>query len=166
MEVICSAYLIREKYEVDIEHPLNKNLLCDIYGVKGEGSFIIEVETGFIPPENAIDPQLYWKARIASKIARYSNYSNRFALASPPTTLLPIPKVFLKPPRYRKKEEVEEIKELCDFYYSNPPVSFEEILNARIHHIFIINVDKGNMKLLTPEDYLNLLKNYFEKIDA
>jgi hypothetical protein len=69
MELICAKHLIQKGFDVEIEHDLDK-VSCDVYGVKGFGSVIIEVETGFVPPENAVDPLTYLKARIASKITR------------------------------------------------------------------------------------------------
>ena len=65
-----------------------------------------------------------------------------------------IPEAFIKPPRYRDKREVEEVKALCDLYYRNPPVSMEEILNSRLHTIFIVNVDKVTAKEVDPVTYL------------
>jgi len=45
MEMVCAKHLIRRGYEVDIERPVD-GLICDLYGVKGFGSHIVEVETG------------------------------------------------------------------------------------------------------------------------
>ncbi len=64
-----------------------------------------------------------------------------------------IPPALTKPSRFRTEEEVKEIKKLCDIYYSNPPVSIEEIKNARIHAIFILDVDKATVKETEPEGY-------------
>ena len=154
MELICAAELLRKGYGVEVEYPLERNLLCDLYGWKGDGSLIVEVETGFVPPDHALDPVTYRKARIISKIVRYSNYATKFGLASPPYYIMDIPEVFIKPPRYRDKREVEEVKALCDLYYRNPPVSVEEILNSRLHAIFIVNVDDVTAKEVDPVTYL------------
>ena len=45
-----------------------------LFGKKGDGTAIIEIETGFTPPEHALDTVDYYAARIVSKIARYSKY--------------------------------------------------------------------------------------------
>jgi hypothetical protein len=140
MELICAKYLILDGYEVNVEYFLD-GLSCDIYAVKCYGTLIIEVETGFIPPKHALDPLTYCRARIASKISRYSGYANKFCLGIPPHYLVQIPVVLTKPPRYRTPKEVDEVKDLCDMYYSTPPVSLEEIRNARIHAIYILDVD-------------------------
>lgn len=152
MELVCAKYLISAGYDVDVERLLD-SISCDIYALKGFGSLIVEVETGFIPPEHALDPLTYCKARIASKITRYSGYAEKFSLASPPHYIMQIPPTLIKPPRYRREEEIKEVKMLCDLYYRNPPVSLEEIKNARLHTIYILDVDKVEIKEIDPSEY-------------
>jgi hypothetical protein len=153
MELVCAKHLILKGYEVDIERPID-GLVCDLYGVKGLGSHIVEVETGFIPPRHALNPAKYRKSRIASKIIRYGNHSDKFALGVPPYYLLQIPDILVKPPRDRTPKDLKYLKALCDLYYKNPPVSLEEIRNARIHTIYIIDVDKITIKEIDPTTYL------------
>jgi len=153
MELVCAKHLILKGYEVDIERPIN-GLVCDLYGVKGLGSHIVEVETGFIPPSHALDPSSYRKSRIASKIIRYGNHSDKFALGVPPYYILQIPTTLIKPPRDRTSEDLKYLKTLCDLYYINPPVTFDEIRNARIHTIYIIAVDEVAVREIDPATYL------------
>ena len=153
MELVCAKHLILKGYEVDIERPIN-GLICDLYGVKGLGSHIVEVETGFIPPRHALDPANYRKSRIASKIIRYGNHSDKFALGVPPYYLLQIPTILVKPPRDRTMEDLKYLKTLCDLYYRNPPVTSDEIRNARIHTIYIIDVDGVAVREVDPATYL------------
>jgi hypothetical protein len=153
MELVCAKHLILKGYEVDIERPID-GLVCDLYGVKGLGSHIVEVETGFIPPSHALDPANYRKSRIASKIIRYGNHSDKFALGVPPYYLLQIPTILVKPPRDRTMEDLKYLKTLCDLYYRNPPVTFDEIRNARIHTIYIIDVDGVAIREVDPATYL------------
>ncbi len=152
MELICARHLIIHGYDVEVERLLD-GISCDLYCVKGLGTLIVEIETGFIPPEHALDPLTYCRARIASKITRYSNFAHKFCLGTPPHYIMQIPPALTKPSRFRTEEEVKEIKKLCDIYYSNPPVSIEEIKNARIHAIFILDVDKATVKETEPEGY-------------
>ncbi|MGD0645140.1 MAG: hypothetical protein ABSA75_09565 [Candidatus Bathyarchaeia archaeon] len=154
MELVCAKYLIQKGYEVQIEYPLNKILTCDLYAIKGYGNLIVEVETGFIPPENALAPLTYTSARLASKIIRYSSFAGKFALGVPPHYILPFPGALAKPPRNRTAQEIMQIKKLCDAYYQKPPVSLEEIRNARIEEIHIIDVDRGRVQEIDPEAYL------------
>jgi hypothetical protein len=154
MELVCAKYLILKGYEIQIEYPLNEVLTCDLYGIKGMGNLIVEIETGFIPPENALAPLTYTTARLASKIIRYSSFAGKFALGVPPHYILPFPRTLAKPPRNRSDQEIEQIKNLCDAYYHKPPVTMEEIRNARIQEIYIIDVDRGKVLGIDPEAYL------------
>jgi hypothetical protein len=153
MELVCAKPLILKGYEVQVEHDLEPALVCDLYATKGEGSHIIEIETGFIPPEHALDPSTYLLARIASKITRYSNHTGKFALGTPPHYVLPIPQTLLTFPRYRTPEDLKTIKNLCDLYYKNPPVTMEEVKNARLHSVYIIDVDNLTAREIDPESY-------------
>ena len=154
MELACAKHLVERDYEVQIESQLNELLTCDLLATKGLGNLIVEVETGFIPPENALAPLTYTSARLASKIIRYSSFSGKFALGVPPHYILPFPRALAKPPRNREDWEIQQIKRLVDAYYQKPPVTFEEIKNARIHEIYIIDVDHAKVQEIDPEAYL------------
>lgn len=156
LEMICASNLISNGYTVDIEKQLSNILVCDVFATKGDGTFIMEIETGFTPPDHALDTIDYYVARISSKIARYSQHCSKFALATPVVGILPIPKLFLKPPSDRKMEEVQRIKNLVDRFYKNPPIEIDDILNARLHSVYLINIDKGFAKQLDPYTYLDL----------
>jgi hypothetical protein len=157
MELICSKNLLLKGYDVKLEYPLDSSLICDLYAVKGEGVLIVEVETGYTPPNHALDPYTYNKARISSKIARYSVYSNKFGLATPNYNVLQIPALFSRPPRYRSDEEVSSIKQLCDLYYSSPPITAKQIREANLQSITLINIDNAKTREIDPESYLKLL---------
>jgi hypothetical protein len=156
LEIICASSLIAHGYTVDIEKQLSNILVCDVFATKGDGTFIMEIETGFTPPDHALDTIDYYVARISSKIARYSKHCSKFALATPVVGILPIPKLFLKPPKDRKPEEIQKIKTLVDRFYKNPPIEADDILNAHLHSIYLINIDKGFAKQLDPYTYLEL----------
>ena len=156
LEIICASNLISHGYTVDIEKQLSNILVCDVFATKGDGTFILEIETGFTPPDHALDTIDYYVARISSKIARYSKFCSKFALATPVVGILPIPKLFLKPPKDRKDDEVKKIKNLVDRFYKNPPIELDDILNAHLHSIYLINIDKGFAKQVDPQRYLEL----------
>ena len=156
LELICASNLISRYYKVDVEKNISDVLVCDIFAKKGDGTTIIEIETGFTPPQHAMDTVDYFAARIISKIARYSKYCSKFSLATPVIGILPIPKIFLLPPNARSEDEVNKIKELCDRYYKNPPIEYDDILNAHVHSIYLINIDKGYAKELDPQGYVDL----------
>jgi hypothetical protein len=159
MELVCAKHLIHYGYNVDVEKQLTDILVCDLHATKGDGEAIVEIETGFIPPEHALDPLSYYSARIASKISRYSKFANLFVLATPPVSILPIPSIFGRPPRDRKYAEMEQVKLLCNKYYRNPPVSLNQILNGRLHIIYIINIDEGKVIEMDVESYLQAIGN-------
>ncbi|MGB6462625.1 MAG: hypothetical protein WA799_00775 [Nitrosotalea sp.] len=157
LEIICASNLIAQGYSVDIEKHLSDILVCDVFATKGDGTFIMEIETGFTPPDHALDTIDYYVARIASKIARYSQFCSKFALATPVVGILPIPKIFLKPPSKRTTDEIQKMKELCDRFYKNPPIEVNDILNARLHSVYLINIDKCFAKQLDPYTYLEII---------
>ena len=154
MELVCAKHLVEKKYDVLIEHSLEGGLTCDLFASKGLGDLIVEVETGFVPPDHALDPSAYIAARIASKIVRYSGYAGEFALGVPPHYVLQFSPVFFVPPRERKPEDLWAIKSLCDLYYVNPPVTVKEVKDARIHAVYIIDVDEAAVREIEPETYV------------
>jgi len=159
MELLCAKHLIVKGYDVFVEHHLSDLLVCDLYGTKGDGRAIVEVETGFVPPEHALDPSGYLRARTVSKIARYSTFSDKFTLGTPPYSLLSIYSMFQRPPRYRSREEIDEVKRLCDKYYMNPPITAKEIAEARLHSIFLIDVDRLCVREVDPDAYADIVLN-------
>ncbi len=166
LELICASNLISHGYSVEVEKSVSDILVCDIFATKGDGTVIIEIETGFTPPDHALDTVDYYIARIISKIARYSKYCSKFSLATPIIGILPIPKLFLEPPNARKKDEISKLKSLCDKYYKNPPIEFDDILNARVHSVYLINIDKDFAKELDPLSYVELTDKLFRKSEV
>ena len=154
MELVCAKYLILKGYDVQVEHPLNELLTCDLFATKGYGNLIVEIETGYIPPEQALHPLTYTSARLASKIIRYSSFAGKFALGVPPHYVLPLPVHLAAPPRHRTPTDIAQIKALCDQFYQKPPVTEEDIKNARIQEIQIIDVDHRSVVEMDPETYI------------
>ncbi len=154
LELVCARSLIKQGYEVKVEHRLDRSLVCDIMGARGDGPLIVEIETGFIPPEEALLPSSYARSRIASKVARYSRFAGKFALGTTPSYLLDLPEFFVKPPRARTLSEAETIKALTDVRYNKPPITVEELMHARVHVIFLIDVDTATTREADPESYV------------
>lgn len=166
LELICASTLISRGYAVEVEKDVTDILVCDIFAKKGGGNTIIEIETGFTPPEHAMDTIDYFSARIMSKIARYSQHCSKFSLATPVVGILPLSKIFLLPPNARKKEDVQKIKDLCDRYYKNPSIKYDDILNAHLHSIYLINIDKGFAKELDPQGYVDLTNGLLDRSEV
>ncbi len=154
MELVCAKYLILKGYDVQVEYMLDEILTCDLYSTKGYGNLIVEIETGYIPPEHAMYPITYTAARLASKIVRYSSFAGKFAIGVPPHYVLPLPSSLAAPPKRRSAEDIQNIKSLCDRYYEKPPVTEEGIRNARIQEIYIIDVDRLRVQEMDPETYM------------
>ena len=163
LELICAAELISHGFSVDVEKSISDVLVCDLFGKKGDGTAIIEIETGFTPPEHALDTVDYYAARIVSKIARYSKHCGKFSLATPVVNILPISEIFLLPPNTRKSEDIEKLKKLCDRFYKNPQIKLDDIQNAHIHSVYLINTDKGFAKEMDPESYIQMTKQLIEQ---
>ena len=163
LELICAAELISSGFSVDVEKSISDILVCDLFGQKDDGTTIIEIETGFTPPEHALDTVDYYAARIISKIARYSKHCNKFSLATPVVNILPISGIFLLPTNTRKSKDIEKLKELCDRFYKNPQINLEDIQNAHIDSVYLINTDKGFAKELDPKIYLQMIKQLMEQ---
>lgn len=163
LELICAANLVSKGYVVDVEKPLTDTLVCDIYAKKDGRVSIIEIETGFTPPEHALDTIDYYVSRIVSKIARYSKHCDEFALATPVIGILPIPRQFLNPPALRFEGDLKKIKALCDRFYKNPPIEYDDILNAKLDSVYLINIDKDFAKEVDPVSYYKLTSSILEK---
>jgi hypothetical protein len=159
MELVCAKYLIMKGFEVELEYPLDAVLTCDVYSTKGYGNLIVEIETGYIPPEHAMDPLTYTAARLASKIVRYSSFAGKFAIGVPPHYVLPLPASLSLPPRRRTQQDIERLKALCDRFYQQPPVTEDCIRNARIQEIYVIDVDRLRVEEMDPEAYMRRALN-------
>ena len=166
LEIICASELIRHGYLVNVEERLSDILVCDIFASKGDGSVIIEIETGFTPPAHALNTVDYYAARIMSKIARYSKYCSKFCLATPVVGVLPIPSIFLIPPLARNLNDVKKNQVICNRFYKNPAIEFDSILNAHLHSIYLINTDKVFAKQLDPQNYVDLTKKLLDKSEV
>jgi hypothetical protein len=166
LEIICASELIRHGYLVNVEERLSDILVCDIFASKGDGSVIIEIETGFTPPAHALNTVDYYAARIMSKIARYSKHSSKFCLATPVVGVLPIPSIFLMPPLARNLNDVKKNQAICNRFYKNPAIEFDSILNAHLHSIYLINTDKVFAKQLDPQNYVDLTKKLLDKSEV
>lgn len=153
LELVCARSLIKQGYDVKVEHRLDKILVCDVMGTRGDGRLIVEIETGFIPPEAALEPSAYARIRIASKIARYSKFAGKFALGTTPSYVLDLPEFFVKPPRQRTREEASAIKAMTDVRYNKPEISIHDFLQAKLHMIFLIDVDTASIQEIDPDTY-------------
>jgi hypothetical protein len=83
-------------------------------------------------------------------------------LGSPAHYVMPIPRMLTKPPRSRVQPEIDMVKHYCDLYYSNPPVSHDEIVNAHIHSVQVINVEHLAIQEIEPVDYIDRSEQWYK----
>jgi hypothetical protein len=74
---------------------------------------------------------------------------------------MPIPRMLTKPSRFREVEEIAMVKRYCDMYYSNPPVSSDEIVNAHIHSVQIIDVEHLLINEVEPGEYIDRSEQWY-----
>ena len=77
--------------------------------------------------------------------------------------LLPMSELFLLSPNARNLDDVKKLKKLCDRFYKNPKINLEDIQNAHIQSVYLINTDKGFAKELDPELYLQMTKQLMKQ---
>lgn len=154
LELVCARGLILQGYEVKVEHKLDRMLVCDVMGERADGRFIIEIETGFIPPEAALEPAAYARGRIASKIARYSRFAQKFALGTTPSYVLDFSRFFVEHPRDRSVVEAGRIKAMTDVKYNRPSISLEELMVAKLSSVVVVDVDSCQTLEVDPGAYL------------
>lgn len=156
MELLMAGYLIERGYDVDVEKELNDILVCDIYAWDKKNTLIVEVETGFVPPEYSLDPITYRMTRESSKVARYSKYSDIFGLATPPYHILQVPDLYFMPSDKRVEWGAEELKKYLDNYYKRPPISIEDIVNAKLDYVYVLIIDKLKVLEFTAGEYYSI----------
>ncbi|MDT7887471.1 MAG: hypothetical protein RQ885_00670 [Desulfurococcales archaeon] len=155
MEILVASYLLERGYsEVDVEASVGE-LVADVVASRGGLRILVEIETGFTPADHSADPIEYLRARIASKIARYSPRSDIFALAFPIYYIPPIPYTLLKPPSKRSVEELVRLVDMINQYYKNPPIDIEDLTKAKIDELYILYVDRGFVIRINPEDIIS-----------
>ncbi len=142
MELVLACHLIKKGYDVDVEYDFGDGLVCDIYAKRNGESLAVEVETGFVPPENSKDPVAYRAAREISKVVRYSRFVDYFALATPPYHILQLPDIFFLPPEKRGYWGLKTIKSFLDRYYKKPPIRVEELISAKLNYVYVVVVDE------------------------
>ncbi len=158
MEIICASHLIARGYETEVEREMGESMKCDLSGKRrikdGNEKIVVEVETGFVPPEEALDPIAYRRTRITSKIARYSMFSDKFALTTPNYHILQIPEVLTLSPKDRDRGELSGLLKECIGYYKNPPISLMELMSCHLDAVYVIWIDDCRVVEMDPSEYL------------
>ena len=69
---------------------------------------------------------------------------------------------FVKHPRERTLGEADEIKALTDVRYNKPAITAEELMQARVHMVFLIDVDSATTQELDPETYVRTSRPHLD----
>jgi hypothetical protein len=62
----------------------------------------------------------------------------------------------------RTLSEAAQIKALTDVRYNKPPITIEELMQARMHMIFMIDVDSATIQELDPETYVRTASAFLD----
>ena len=62
--------------------------------------------------------------------------------------------MLLSPPDIRSQDELQELKGLCDSYYTTPIITVEDLARVELDAIYILNVDFDEVISTTPDQYL------------
>lgn len=116
-------------------------LVIDVYGVSRTRNTVgVEVET--LPSYTDINaPVMSATAKNILKVARYSPCVDCFSLAFLPTYRLPLPKFFINRGG-GCQEGPQEIKDVLDTFYRNPPLTIEEISKGSVYSAYVVDIDK------------------------
>ncbi len=173
--VLANSYIL-EGYHTLTEYRLknrfkhaNPELVTDLLVEKGNEIQVTEVENGGVAPYISLHPkwhiqeELYHAARLASKIARYSGYSDVFNVglvaASPINLKLKDVRkcitYFMSDFSSRNQKDTEDIRRLANMLYSEPKITCKQIYNARLDGIFEINSMEHTVRSLNDELFSN-----------
>ncbi len=113
LQFIVALDLHRRGFDVSVEEPVDGGFKADVYAEGPAGRVIVEVETGYVPPDRILDLEEFLEAKIAFKAIAYSAYTDLFIVATPSHINMFIPRELLKPMEHRDVEDVMSIRELA-----------------------------------------------------
>lgn len=116
LQFIIALDLYRRGFDVSVEEPVDGGLKADVYAESPEGRVIVEVETGYVPPDRIYSLEDFLRFKIAFKAIAYSAHADLFIVATPSHITLPIPHELLKPIEDRDPLDVAKIKSLAMGY--------------------------------------------------
>ncbi|BFH72709.1 hypothetical protein SJAV_06530 [Sulfurisphaera javensis] len=161
LQLILSGYLANNGYKVYVEVEVSGGVM-DIYAIKGY-DIGIEVETGYVPPSNAINAEEFLMGRLALKTARYSSTAKQFYIAVPSFYLPPIPRALLKDPNERTEEEVKNIMRLIRKYSKTPDITLGDVKSSRIDGIITVNAKAMKINIIDSKSFY-MLKQFYDGI--
>jgi len=113
LQFLVALDLHRRGFDVSVEEPVDGGFKADVYAESPMGRVIVEVETGYVPPDRMYELEGFLEAKIAFKAVAYSAYTDLFIVATPSHMSLSIPGELLKPIESRDVRDVIAIRELA-----------------------------------------------------
>jgi len=162
LQLILSAYLLSKGFRVYVEVEVQGGVM-DIYAIKGK-DIGIEVETGYVPPYNAIDPEEFLMGRLSLKTAKYSNIVSEFYIAVPSFYIPPIPRELLLDPNERSEEEVRNVMRLIRKYSRTPDITINDVKTSKINGIITINTKDMKINIIDNKNFY-ALKQFYSGIE-
>ncbi len=157
LQFIVALDLYKRGFDVSVEEPVDGGFKADVYAECPTGRVIVEIETGYIPPDRIHGLEEFLDAKIAFKAIAYSIYADLFILATPSHIRLPIPQELLKPIELREAEDITIIRELALRY---DKVKASRILwrapLSRVDGIAYINVSSRKVQYMIYNGISNL----------
>ena len=158
LQLILSGYLLSKGFRVYVEVEVQGGVM-DIYAIKVK-DLGIEVETGYVPPNNAIKAEEFLMGRLSLKTAKYSNMVSEFYIAVPSFYIPPIPKELLLDPNERKEEDVRNIMRLIRKYSKTPDVTINDVKTSKINGIITINTKDMKVNIIDNKSFYALKQFY------
>ena len=158
LQLILSGYLLSKGFRVYVEVEVQGGVM-DIYAIKGK-DIGIEVETGYVPPNNAIDPEEFLMGRLSLKTVKYSNIVSEFYIAVPSFYIPPIPRELLLDPNERSEEEVRNIMRLIRKYSKTPDITINDVKTSKINGIITINTKDMKINIIDNKNFYSLKQFY------
>jgi len=158
LQLILSGYLLSNGFRVYVEVEVQGGVM-DIYAIKGN-DVGIEVETGYVPPNNAIKAEEFLMGRLSLKTARYSNMASQFYIAVPSFYLPPIPKELLLDPNERSEDEVRSIMRLIRKYSKTPDITINDVKTSKINGVITINSKNMKINIIDNKNFYTLKQFY------
>jgi len=164
LSLVAASFLLENGCKcVDVERAIG-GLVADVVGDCWFGHAVIEVETGFMPARNVLEPIDYLVARLGAKIARYSRLGEWFGLGIPVGYAAPIPPQLLRAPGKRSEEELIALKRLLDKYYRKPPIPVEWVKTAHLDAVLVLDTQRPKAIVLKPKDYYRVIGKLQESL--
>lgn len=161
LQLILSGYLLNNGFKVHVEVEVQGGVM-DIYAIKGT-DIGVEVETGYVPPNNAIKAEEFLMGRLSLKTARYSNMASEFYIAVPSFYLPPIPKELLLDPNERGEEDIRSIMRLIRKYSKTPDITLNDVKVSKINGIITINTKTMRVNVIDVKNFY-ILKQFYSGI--